>query len=64
MVTIAVFYKWRSSNVIIIIIIVIVITGVLEIAVTEIVWTFQYGLLSMRLDDTSLLECNALFLTK
>jgi len=43
MVTIAVFYKPRSSNVIIIIIIIIIvfITGVLEIAVTEIIWTFQ-----------------------
>jgi hypothetical protein len=36
MVTIAVFYKWRSSNVIIVIVIA-VITGVLEIAVTEII---------------------------
>jgi len=40
MVTIAVFYKWRSSNVIIVVI-VVVITGVLEITVTEIIWIFQ-----------------------
>jgi hypothetical protein len=40
MVTITVFYKWRSSNVVIIIII-IIITGVLEITATEIIWKFQ-----------------------
>jgi hypothetical protein len=63
MVTIAVFYKWSSSNVIVVIIIVII-TGVLEIPVTEIIWIFQYDLLNLRLEYSSLLECDALFSTK